>query len=43
MMYYFLFLGRKPKINCAKKGDSGLDPSSKTKKRVGEYNQLFMK
>ena len=29
MMYYFLFLRRKPKINCAKKGDSGLDPSFK--------------
>ena len=30
MMYYFLFLSRKPKINCAKKKEIlGLDPSFK--------------
>ena len=32
MMYYFLFLRRKPKINCAKKADSGLDPFFKKEK-----------
>ena len=32
MMHYFLFLRRKPKNNCAKKGDSRLDPSFKKEK-----------
>ena len=42
MMYYFLFLRRKPKINCAKKRRFCVRSIFQKRKRLGEYNQLLM-
>ena len=42
MMYYFLLLPRKPKINCAKKRKFWVRSIFQKRKRLGEYNQLFM-
>ena len=41
-MYYFLFLRRKPKTNCANKRKFWVRPIFTKRKRFGEYNQLFM-
>ena len=42
MMYYFMFLRRKPKINCAKKRRFWARSIFQKRKRLGKYNQLFM-
>ena len=42
MMYYFLFLRRKPKTNCAKKRRFWVRSIFQKRKRLGEYNQLLM-